>query len=123
MNQERGGGGCNSGIYGTTGEEEEEGHLQGKVLPLWGVGSLCQPDVPGRRIREAFDSKAAPTKVEKEVDTDDNCAMSAHAPLEKRWGDIELLSGGLQKMRGRILEVPKLLDHIWLREPRMTVAG
>ena len=39
---------------------------------------------------EAFDSKVAPAKVEKEVETDDDCAMSAHAPLEKRWGDIEL---------------------------------
>jgi len=66
---------------------------------------------------EDFDSKAAPSKAEKEVETDDDCAMSAHAPLEKRWGDIELYSGGLQKMRVRILEVPKLLDHIRLREP------
>ena len=39
---------------------------------------------------EASDSKVAPAKVEKEVDTDDDCAMSAHAPLEKRWGDTEL---------------------------------
>jgi len=39
---------------------------------------------------EHFDSKATPTKVEKEVETNDDCAISAHAPLEKRWGDIEL---------------------------------
>ena len=39
---------------------------------------------------EAFDSKAAPAKAEKEVETNDDCAMSAHAPLEKRSGDIEL---------------------------------
>lgn len=36
------------------------------------------------------DSKAMPAKVEKEVEEDDNCAMSAHVPLEKRWGDITL---------------------------------
>ena len=39
---------------------------------------------------EVFDSKATPTKAEKEVEDDDDCAMSAHVPLEKRWGDIEL---------------------------------
>ena len=42
------------------------------------------------RQGEASDSKVAPTKAKKDVDTDDDCAMSAHAPLEKRWGDIEL---------------------------------
>ena len=39
---------------------------------------------------EASDSKAAPTKAEKDVKTNDDCAMSAHAPLEKRWGNMEL---------------------------------
>jgi len=39
---------------------------------------------------ESFETKAAPARAEKEVDTDDNCAMSAHAPLEQKWGDIEL---------------------------------
>ena len=39
---------------------------------------------------EASDSKATLAKAEKEVKIDDDCAMSAHAPLEKRWGDIEL---------------------------------
>ena len=38
---------------------------------------------------EASDSKAAPTKDDKEGE-DDDCAMSAHAPLEKKWGDMEL---------------------------------
>ena len=38
---------------------------------------------------EKSDSKAAPTKVDKEND-DEDCAISAHAPLEKRCGDIEL---------------------------------
>jgi len=31
-----------------------------------------------------------PTRVEKEVETNEDCAMSAHVPLEKKWGDIEL---------------------------------
>lgn len=39
---------------------------------------------------ETSDSKAVPTKAEKEVEEDDDCAMSSHVPLEKRWGDIEL---------------------------------
>ena len=39
---------------------------------------------------EASETKAAPGKVEKEVEEDDNCAMSAHAPLERKWGDIKL---------------------------------
>jgi len=37
---------------------------------------------------EKFDSKVAPVQADKE--DDDDCTMSAHAPLEKRWGDIEL---------------------------------
>ena len=39
---------------------------------------------------EASNSKAALAKAEKDVETDDDCGMSAHAPLEKRWGDLEL---------------------------------
>lgn len=39
---------------------------------------------------EASDSKTAPARAKKEVEIDGNCAMGAHVPLEKRWGDIEL---------------------------------
>ena len=39
---------------------------------------------------DASNSKAALAKVEKEVEDDDNCVMSAHVPLEKRWGNMEL---------------------------------
>ena len=39
---------------------------------------------------EAFESKATPVKAKKEVEEDDDCAMSAHVPLEKRWGAIKL---------------------------------
>ena len=39
---------------------------------------------------ESFETKVAPARAEKEVLTDDDCAMSAHALLEKKWGDIEL---------------------------------
>lgn len=48
------------------------------------------PSAPGRQTGGSSDSKVGPTKAEQEVETDDDCAMSAHAPLEKRWGDIEL---------------------------------
>ena len=40
--------------------------------------------------RKASDFKAMPAKAEKEVKQDDDCAMSAHVPLERKWGDIEL---------------------------------
>ena len=39
---------------------------------------------------EAYETKVAPARAEREVETDDDCAMSAHAPLERKWGDIEL---------------------------------
>ena len=39
---------------------------------------------------EAFKTKVAPTRAEKEMETDDDYAMSAHMPLERKWGDIEL---------------------------------
>jgi len=39
---------------------------------------------------EAFETKAVPVRAEKEMETDDVCAMSAHTPLERKWGDIEL---------------------------------
>ena len=39
---------------------------------------------------ESFETKAEPARAEKEVLTDDDCAMSAHAPLEQKWGYIEL---------------------------------
>jgi len=50
-------------------------------------GSQC-PKKKGKG--KASDSKAAPAKAKKNVEIDDDCAMSVHAPLEKRWGDIEL---------------------------------
>ena len=39
---------------------------------------------------EASETKAAPARAKKEVETDDDCAVSAHTPLEQKWGDIEL---------------------------------
>ena len=60
------------------------------MLPLRGSGTLCIQVSQEKSKGEHFDSKATPTKVEKEVETNDDCAISAHAPLEKRWGDIEL---------------------------------
>jgi len=39
---------------------------------------------------EASNTKVVPVRAEKEVETDDDYAMSAHTPLERKWGDIEL---------------------------------
>ena len=50
-----------------------------------------QPSVQGRRVRrDSSETKAAPTQAKKEVLTNDDSAMSAHAPLERKWGDIKL---------------------------------
>jgi len=46
--------------------------------------------------RETSETKAALARAEKEVEIDDDCAMSAHVPL--------------QVTSGRIFEVPNLLD-------------
>jgi len=39
---------------------------------------------------EASETKNAPARAEKEVETDDDCAMSAHALCERKQGDIEM---------------------------------
>jgi len=55
-------------------------------------GELCHfvTQCPRKKGKEEkSDSKAAPVKADKE-DDDEDWAMSAHAPLEKRWGNIEL---------------------------------
>ena len=39
---------------------------------------------------ESSETKAAPAWAEKDVLTDDDCAMSVHMPLGRKWGDIEL---------------------------------
>ena len=91
MNQ-GGGGGSNFSIYGTArgSKEEEERHLQGQVLQLCGARTLCLSVPQEERQGRSSDSKATPAKAEKDVETDDDCSMSVHAPLEKRWGDSEL---------------------------------
>ena len=43
-----------------------------------------------KRKGESSETKAVPAQAEKEVLTNDDCATSAHAPLEWKWGDIEL---------------------------------
>ena len=46
---------------------------------------------PRRKSKgESSETKAVPARAKKEVLTDDDYAMSAHAPLERKWGDIEL---------------------------------
>jgi len=39
---------------------------------------------------ESSETEAAPTRAKKEVEINNDCAMSAHAPLERKWVDIEL---------------------------------
>jgi len=39
---------------------------------------------------ESSETKVVLARVEKEMLTDNDCAMSAHAPLEQKWRDIEL---------------------------------
>ena len=39
---------------------------------------------------ESSETKAALARAKKEVEIDDDCAMSAHTPFEQKWGDIEL---------------------------------
>ena len=57
----------------------------------WGELGHYASQCPRKKGKgEASDSKAAPTKAEKDVEIDDDYAMSAHAPLEKRWGKLEL---------------------------------
>ena len=43
---------------------------------------------PKKKGKEDSDSKATTTKGDDEID--DDVAMSAHVPREKRWGDIDL---------------------------------
>jgi len=54
------------------------------------LGNYANQCLRKKNKAKASDSKVALAKVEKEVEEDDDCAMSAHVPLEKRWGDIEL---------------------------------
>lgn len=43
-----------------------------------------------KRNEEASRTRVVLVRAEKEVETDDDCAMSAHMPLERKWGDIDL---------------------------------
>lgn len=39
---------------------------------------------------EASETKAAPARVKKEEETNDDCAISAQTLLKRKWEDIEL---------------------------------
>ena len=39
---------------------------------------------------EASETKVVPERAKKELEIDGDCAMSAHMPLERKWGDIKL---------------------------------
>ena len=59
------------------------------MLQLWGTGHYATQCPRKKGKGEAFESKAALAKADKKSE-DDDCAMSAHAPMNKRWGDMEL---------------------------------
>jgi len=40
--------------------------------------------------RSALGRREKKRRAQADKEDDDDCAMNAHAPLEKRWGDIEL---------------------------------
>jgi len=56
-------------------------------MALHGVRDQCRMK---KSKGESSKNKAVLAWAEKEVLIDDDCAMSAHALLEKKWGDIEL---------------------------------
>jgi len=61
-----------------------------KCFNCWALGHYATQCPRKKNKGEASNSKAAPAKLEKEVEDDDDCAMSAHVPLQKRWGDIDM---------------------------------
>jgi len=79
-------------VLASTGKEKRKKKVLSKVK-CFHCGELGHyaNQYPRKKSKgEASETKVAPAKAEKEVETDDDCAMSAHAPREKRWGDIEL---------------------------------
>ena len=63
--------------------------FKGKCFHYGELGHFANQCPRKKSKGEASETKAAPARAEKEVE-DDDCAMSAHVPLEKNWGDIEL---------------------------------
>lgn len=61
-----------------------------KCLNYGELGHYANQCLRKKTKGEASESKGAPAKAEKKVEEDDDCAMTAYVPLEKRWGDIKL---------------------------------
>ena len=74
---------------GSNGNKRERKRTYPKSNALDVEKWVISPRCPWKKGKEEkLDSKVAPAKADEE--DDDDCAMSAHVPLEKRWGDIEL---------------------------------
>ena len=90
QNQEGGRRRCGSHICGKAKKRKKKDLSKVKCFHCGELGHYATQCPRKKSKGEASETKVAPSRVEKEVETDDDCAMSAHAPLERKWGDIEL---------------------------------
>ena len=63
---------------------------KGQFFHVWELGHYVSECIRKKRKGEVSETKATPARAEKEMETYDDCAMSAHAPRERKWEDIEL---------------------------------
>ena len=71
-------------------KRKKKDHSKIKCFHYWEMGHYATQCLRKKSKGESSETKAAPAWVKKEVLTDNDCATSAHAPLERKWGDIEL---------------------------------
>jgi len=80
-------------VLASEGKEEKRKKKDLSKVKCFSCGELGHyaSQCPRKKSKgEASETKAVPVRAEKEVETDDDCAMSAHMPLERKCGDIEL---------------------------------